>query len=81
MPKKTVEMSYVRSHASVASVRSCFIASKCTTLAAASADVACSVKKPKTLAEVWSSANDVISDALRRLEEGVSVKRYMTCYS
>jgi hypothetical protein len=40
-----------------------------------------SVKKPKTQDEVWAAAEEVMSDALRKLETGISRARYMATYT
>jgi hypothetical protein len=40
-----------------------------------------SVKKPKSLEEVWQGAAVLISDALRKLDEGITRPRFMATYS
>jgi hypothetical protein len=40
-----------------------------------------SVKKPKSLEEVWQGAAVLISDALRKLDEGITRPRFMAKYS
>ena len=40
-----------------------------------------SVKKPKTLDEVWENASTMVNDALRNLDNGITRNRFMTCYS
>jgi hypothetical protein len=43
--------------------------------------VTMSVKKPKSYDEVWAAAEDVMSDALRKLDAGISRARYMATYT
>jgi len=40
-----------------------------------------SVKKPKTLDEIWKYASEVVDDALRNLSDGIERSRYMHVYS